>query len=642
LVTIINTAVKMALLFRKAIISCFILSSLGAVSCNNIFHDLRKQALIKPLSMPAIEYTYPLNGDTGIDTNKFLVVSFTKDMNESSLTKDSFIISKSDDPLQIVSISQVILLSKRVVIIYPAAVFENDTEYTVSLEEGINDLEGLMLMAGYSWRFTTGSDADIVRPEITPYPLDGSLSSPNAVDIWARFSEKMVPSNSVLRECFTVTKSDGSPVPGTATFDVVLAGDGSGNFEYIARFKPAPAFVFENDAEYTASIVRSSSGVYLTDLANNELIGKTWHFSTSVGRAYLENAQNINNGRASFGNRGGGIGEQLRTPEGVLIADMFDAGDSLESIFDLNTSGEMAAGRYIRIVDRWRNIVADLGLTPVMKYLTGDYYSPPGDQCYIDPLYGIFVLPRPNYWSKMGALVNNDLVPELREAAEPILRLTSSTLAVVAGKTGFGNCIEMNGNGASMWDLYPFGETEAVNRGTVSVWWNPNGALDYYFKIFIGGPDSYIDIKNNYARIVINGAEQINKTEDLALARHWNHIYAVWDIGNPGPVLDGGTKRVRVFINGVERAWCLTAWTPGVFSCRAESHMGVFGSNNYVDNLKVWKHVVSENCEWEYKGGVGRERALHVIYGRDDSNEEYDYRPKLTGSGSGVGYYYLP
>ena len=62
----------------------------------------------------------------------------------------------------------------------------------------------------------------------------------------------------------------------------------------------------------------------------------------------------------------------------------------------------------------------------------------------------------------------------------------------------------------------------------------------------------------------------------------------------------------------------------------------------YLDNLKIWNHVVTEDPEFEWNGGAGRENALHEMYGRDDDDPEYDYRPKLTGPDGGVGYYYLP
>lgn len=60
------------------------------------------------------------------------------------------------------------------------------------------------------------------------------------------------------------------------------------------------------------------------------------------------------------------------------------------------------------------------------------------------------------------------------------------------------------------------------------------------------------------------------------------------------------------------------------------------GASAHLDNLVIWDHVVSENPSWLYNGGVGRENALHYMYGAPD------YRPKLTGPNNGVGYYYLP
>jgi hypothetical protein len=359
----------------------------------------------------------------------------------------------------------------------------------------------------------------------------------------------------------------------------------------------------------------------------------------------LENASNIRNDEAfgTFGDlndiaNSGSCGEPLSSDNGTLLTRMFSNGASLESMFDTGRSGGMASGKYFRIVHKGNNLLSDLGLVPVMRQLLlpTNQIAPGKGQFFIDPAMGRFVLPRPDYWCKMET-VGSMTEPELRDYRKPVLEITSGELAAVTGKNGFGNCIELNGNGESIWDLYSFGKSEVVNQGTISVWWNPDGALDYYFKIFIGGPNSYIEIKNNYSRIVINGEEK-DKKDDLALDRQWNHIYVVWDRAQS---LDANLKTVRVFINGADGGSCYDVFAPGVFSCRAESHMGVFGSNNKVDNIKIWKHVVSESPEWEYKHGLGREKALHAVYGTD-SNPEYDYRPKLAGSGNGVGYYYMP
>lgn len=357
----------------------------------------------------------------------------------------------------------------------------------------------------------------------------------------------------------------------------------------------------------------------------------------------LENASNIRNDEA-FGTFGdlddiadsGSCGEALTGNAGDFLSKMFAPGVSLEGVFDSGVSGELADGAYLRIVHSGRNLLSDLGLVPVVKSLLRpiDQVAPAKGRFFIDPALGRFVLPRPDYWCKMETAASMT-EPELRGDVKPEVTLTSGALAAVAGK--FGNCIELNGNAASIWDLYAFGRSGVAPEGTLSAWWNPDGSLDYYFRVFIGGANSYVDIKNNYARIVIDGSERTIKT-GLDLDRKWNHIYVVWDIAQS---LSNNIKTVRVFINGVEQASCSDVFTRGVFSCRAESHMGIFGSNNKVDNIKIWKHVVSEDPNWEYRNGIGREKALHVIYG-PDANAEYDYRPKLTGSGNGVGYYYIP
>lgn len=113
------------------------------------------------------------------------------------------------------------------------------------------------------------------------------------------------------------------------------------------------------------------------------------------------------------------------------------------------------------------------------------------------------------------------------------------------------------------------------------------------------------------------------------------HFYIVWD--NTAGLADG--KTVRVFINGTEMLSTTTAVTnldEIVMQYRQDSTCVSDATIMAgIDNLKIYKEVVTESPDWEYNGGTGRENALHFIYGA-----AFNYHPLLTGGASGVGYLY--
>ncbi len=381
------------------------------------------------------------------------------------------------------------------------------------------------------------------------------------------------------------------------------------------------------------------------------------HIETYYGRDVsdieLEDAANIDADRAfgTFGDLndlpGSGIcGKTMSDDSGAPLTGLFNYGDSLESVFDTSTSGSLDGGKFIRMVHSGRNLLSDLGLTPVAKRLlhAEEMTGAPGKgQFFIDPATGRYILPRPDYWSRMES-VENITDPDLRGVIDPILTVTSGNLSTEAGKNGFGNCIMMTGGASSLVDLWPFGNAGVSDKGTLSMWWNPNkpqSILTQLLRIYIAGTGTYIELTCEEIKIVVNGSLR-NSGEGFDFKQQWNHVYLVWDLDQS---LYGELKTIRLFVNGEEIGSCSDVWTSGTFSIRAESHTGIVNCDNRLDNLKIWKHVVSESPDWEFNPvgegtGLGREKALHAIYG-PDSDPEYDYRPHMTGSGNGVGYFFL-
>jgi hypothetical protein len=307
---------------------------------------------------------------------------------------------------------------------------------------------------------------------------------------------------------------------------------------------------------------------------------------------------------------------------GVFLADtnyLYD--EPLDSgsynLYDPGSIGMFAPGRYFRIVHNGKNVAdpTGLNLTPVAINLS-QVVTPYNIECYIDPARGTFVLPRPNYWSKVEDEANLTS-PEIMEVPA-IFSPNTCTFVTAAGK--FGNALYCNSG--TYHEIYPLGEV-ALNKGTMSFWWSLD--TSHYFYIYIGN-NMRLYITRAALYIQKNGSNVASISYSTIVYPVFAHFYLVWDLS--GGLSSG--KTVRAFINGVEVSTDQT-WDPGV-------HYTQGYGRTYIDNMKIWDHVVSENPSWEYNNGSGREDALHPIYG-----PEAGYKPLLDNAhNGGVGYYGAP
>jgi len=366
------------------------------------------------------------------------------------------------------------------------------------------------------------------------------------------------------------------------------------------------------------------------------------HDGRKVEAVDLETPRNL----AAF-NTFGNFGDMNNTPDGICgdlltdnngtsLAGMFSYGDSLAGIFDASAWGDLAAGRFIRMVHNGKNLVSDLNLVPVMKRLltTADMKVAPGaGQFFVDPALGRFVLPRPAYWTRFEN-VESITSPEISNES-PVWIPDADTLVESSNampKMGYG--IKISSNGANYFDLYPFGMSASVNEGAFSGWYHPvcNGLVDFFITVCFGGSANRVEVHQDHADIYLNNV-LASSVEMPTIAKSWAHVYVVWRKTQAGSM-------VRVYANGQNRGSLsgLAQWIGGVVMVGTYSYGYYFNSISYIDNWKAWKEVVSENPNWEYNGGNGREDALHVIYGNDGN---CGYRPVLASPG-GMGYYYIP
>ena len=108
------------------------------------------------------------------------------------------------------------------------------TAYTLSLTQGIKNVDGVPLDGPFTGSFTTGSGSDMVSPTVTIMPMNGATTVPFNTSIVLTFSELINP-NTVNAATLLVT-SQGETRTGTSTF---------GGQNAFAVFTPAsPIFTF--------------------------------------------------------------------------------------------------------------------------------------------------------------------------------------------------------------------------------------------------------------------------------------------------------------------------------------------------------------------------------------------------------------
>jgi hypothetical protein len=664
----------------KALSSIYpvIISVLLFFGCGNIFHDMKNNIAVTMPLYPSVDYLFPARDMTGVKLNQSILVSFNKEMDPASLTPEAFEIYDEDNPSIRLLVTDIEEYEGRIITLTlaqfgappPDKMFDYGRTYTITLAQSLYDTEGYEIEPGYSWSFSTCPE-DVMNPDaafdtegprvIAVTPVNRSLCLAENVRITAVFNEDIIP-GSLPDEAITVIRDIGTPdeTAVTGRLDYSIQKNKAGAYERIAVFTPDPGQSFIKNSLYTVTI----SGA--RDLAGLTMTPKEWTFRTGTTKVTLEDACNADDGFGTFGDVDGAgfyrIGQILRTDEGRLLYDMFpedESGNSvfLDDIFDRGTGGEFAPETYLRIVHDGINVLQGLGLHPVKKILFGSLISPPKNQCYIDLMYGMFLLPRPVYWSRCES-DDSVRVPEIY--LEGYLPSINRAGTVYEGKFGSGW-----GKGSIVWDysqtqVYPFGDTVAdfMEQGTISVWWKPvsvsqNLSMLY---VYLTG-ETYITLSlNSWGSLnelsIYAGAEDPVVTETgMITSGQWNHVYVIWD--SDGFDQDTG-NHIKVFVNngpGAVTAASIVGY-PRI-SVGVMSGFNIGGGSSAIDNLKVWNHVVSESPEWEYHpdtegAGLGRENALHEIYGAD-ADPAYDYRPRLMRSDDGndaneggVGYYYMP
>jgi len=206
---------------------------------------------------PTVTATSPSDGDTNVALNSTVNVTFSEDMDQSTITTSTFSLSGGGSP-----VAGSVSTTSTTATFTPSANLQDNTTYTVTLTTGVKDLAGNALSGTCTWSFSTGGTVDTTAPTVSSVsPSNGAVTVGVDSSISVTFSESM-RSSTINTNTFTLTYSGGT-VSGTVTY--------SGK---TATFTPSGNLAF--DTQYTATI---TTGV--KDEAGNPLGSNySWVFTT--------------------------------------------------------------------------------------------------------------------------------------------------------------------------------------------------------------------------------------------------------------------------------------------------------------------------------------------------------------------------
>jgi len=324
---------------------------------------------------PAVVFTIPASGATGVTTNQAIAATFNEPMDPATITRSTFILKKGTQP-----VSVTVSFAGTTATFTPTSALKTNTVYTATITSRARDVDGNALASNFVWSFTTGAAPDTTAPTVSSaVPYDTATDVPVSQTIAATFSKAMNPST-ITASTFTVTGPGATPVTGTVGYDVI---------SHSATFAPGSALAL--NTIYVATITTGAK-----DLAGNALASDSvWHFTTAATTAgqasvVLEASGNfavlagstVTSVGATTVN--GDLGVSAGTavtgfPPG-LVNGAIHAGDSTaaQAQLDLTTAYNDAAGRIVGAV----TVAGNLGgrtLTPGLYKSTSSLEISSGD-----------------------------------------------------------------------------------------------------------------------------------------------------------------------------------------------------------------------------------------------------------------------
>jgi|GEM_PF-3325522 len=369
---------------RSALI---LINALLLFSCNGVYYNIPDRALSSGPAAPAIDYRFPEQDDSDISPGGAMMISFTKNLEESTISGATVSVQ---DPFGLPLPVLISLEQANIIIVYPTEDLEAESFYTLSVSKDISDNDGLLLGEDITWSFKTGTANDHSPPRvITTNPHRGDIAPLSLSTVSVAFSEALALS-SVTKENIYLEDKNGTILPALVSYRADTC-----------------AVIIDLSVPLQGKQYYTIRARDIEDLSGNKM-AEPWSgkFSTGIIQE-TETGIPCPLAEGYFGSSQNEEGRILRRADGTSLINSqgLTWGDSIAPLMDHNTEGPLAEGTCLRLVVNGRNISAPDGmnLDPVLKKLTVTETPPPGT-CYIDPLLGRFVLPRPILYSAMESI----------------------------------------------------------------------------------------------------------------------------------------------------------------------------------------------------------------------------------------------
>jgi hypothetical protein len=123
---------------------------------------------IAEVTLPVIISTDPLNGATGVATNKIVTATFSEQMNPLTINNITFVLKQGST-----SVLGSVTYSGLTARFSPSLPLASNTIYTATITTGAMDLAGNAVEADYIWNFTTG--LSVLAPNLGSAALLGAF-----------------------------------------------------------------------------------------------------------------------------------------------------------------------------------------------------------------------------------------------------------------------------------------------------------------------------------------------------------------------------------------------------------------------------------------------------------------------------------
>jgi hypothetical protein len=238
---------------------------------------------------PTVTLSVPAAGATNTALNSQIAVTFSEDMDPSTITASSFTLTGPGGTPVTGTVSYAVGARSAIFTPTTPANLTAATVYNGTITTAAKDLSGNALVSSFQWSFTTGNAVDTTPPSIaSTNPANAATGICTNKSVNVTFSEAMNPST-INTATFTVATSTapGTPLAGTVAYDVP---------SNIATFTATSALTA--DTTYVATVTTGAKDLAGNALANNAETTFTTNSSLCATAPAL-------GGAAPFGSFGG-------------------------------------------------------------------------------------------------------------------------------------------------------------------------------------------------------------------------------------------------------------------------------------------------------------------------------------------------